>query len=447
MLPTIDLLRRMLSEQIQHKHDQGHVTEGLSDELAGLPDRYDALAAFAEKVADLPLRDDWPYVEPNDFEAILAECDPERATGPIAEIDLDDAARRVHTAFLSSVCGCVLGKPIEVNPSLAEIRAATEPLGEWPLTDYVSEPALENLGRRHGSWKATVRERIAWVEPDDDVNYTLMGMLVLERHGAGFTRAQLAELWTNHLPVKTTFGPERTVLVKAALHQQGRQFGCREEPAVDRWVDVFNPRDELCGAQIRADAYGYACPGRPDLAAELAWRDASLTHRRTGVYATMWTAAAIAAAQVLDDPLAVFETAQQYIPQRSRFFRIVNDSLEQVREASDWLDGYERIHGKYGAYTHCTVYQESGTLINTLRFADDIGDGIGKQVSQGNDTDSYGATAGSLLGCFFGPGHLEPRWLEPFHDDLHTALAWFYDRSLTGVAERMSRLPRLIAAG
>ena len=37
---------------------------------------------------------------------------------------------------------------------------------------------------------------------------------------------------------------------------------------------------------IRADAYGYACPGRPELAAELAWRDAGLTHRRTGIYGT-----------------------------------------------------------------------------------------------------------------------------------------------------------------
>jgi hypothetical protein len=48
-------------------------------------------------------------------------------------------------------------------------------------------------------------------------------------------------------------------------------------------VAVLNPKDEYCGALIRADAYGYACPGRPALAAELAWRDASLTHRRTGI--------------------------------------------------------------------------------------------------------------------------------------------------------------------
>ena len=95
---------------------------------------------------------------------------------------------------------------------------------------------------------------------------------------------------------------------------------------------------------------------------------------------------------------------------------------------------------------HCLIYQEVGTLINTLRFAEDIGDGICKQVSQGNDTDSYGATAGSLLGAYFGPGYLEERWLAPFNDDIHTALAWFYERSLSKLAKRMGALPKRVAA-
>jgi ADP-ribosylglycohydrolase len=91
------------------------------------------------------------------------------------------------------------------------------------------------------------------------------------------------------------------------------------------------------------------------------------------------------------------------------------------------------------------VLFESATRINTLRFAENINDGFCKQVMQGNDTDSYGATAGSLLGCYFGPGHLDPRLLEPFGDDIHTALCWFYDRSLSRLAERRGRLPQCFA--
>jgi len=92
------------------------------------------------------------------------------------------------------------------------------------------------------------------------------------------------------------------------------------------------------------------------------------------------------------------------------------------------------------------VYQECATLMNTLRFARSVGEGICLQVAQGNDTDSFGATAGSLLGVFFGPGHLEERWLAPFHDDLRTGLAQFHERSLSAVARRMGQLHGRVAA-
>ncbi|KKK88253.1 hypothetical protein LCGC14_2745050, partial [marine sediment metagenome] len=200
-----------------------------------------------------------------------------------------------------------------------------------------------------------------------------------------------------------------------------------------------------CGALIRADAYGYACPGRPALAAELAWRDAGWTHRRTGIYGTMFVAAAIAAAQVLDDWADVFETAMQFVPQCSRFCEIARDHFDMVRAASDWLDAYGHIHCKYGQWGTCKIYQEIGLLMNTLRFAEDVADGFCKQVSQGCDTDSFGCTAGSLLGAFFGPGHLEDRWLTPFNDDIRLGMTGCYERSLSKLAKRMARLPRLIA--
>jgi hypothetical protein len=325
------------------------------------------------------------------------------------------------------------------------VKKALEAVGEWPMRDYISQRVEPHLPRKfHASWTETVREKISYVAPDDDVNYTIMGMLILERAGLRFTKHDVRALWLHHLAIDTTFGPERTLLLKSGLLSMG---GVPVGDAdMQQWVTVLNPRDELCGALIRADAYGYACPGRPALAAELAWRDASFTHRRTGIYGTMYVAAVIACAQVMRDRLEIFNTALKFVPRRSRFHKIVSDSLNEVAQAGDWLDAYYRIHGKYKQYSHCDVYQEVGTLINTLRFAEDIGDGICKQVSQGNDTDSFGATAGSILGCYFGPGHLDDRWLRPFNDDLHTALAWFYERSLGKLARRMGELPKRIAS-
>jgi ADP-ribosylglycohydrolase len=159
----------------------------------------------------------------------------------------------------------------------------------------------------------------------------------------------------------------------------------------------------------------------------------------------MFVAAAIALAPVVDEPLAMFEGALAHVPQRSRFAASVANSLTEVAAASDWVDGYERVRRLHPEHTHCRIYQEVGTVINTLRFAGDVGDGIGKQVCQGNDTDSFGATAGSLLGAWFGPDGLEQRWLDPFGDRIHLALANVYEPSLSALAERVGRLPGKLA--
>ena len=440
MLPSVELLRKLLTMVISDKRDQGHITEGLDEELAALPDSLDSFKVFANRLSDLPLRDDWPYVEPTDLDAIWMECDPERPLGVMAHIDAEDARQRVRAAFLGRVCGCMLGKPFEINVSFDEIREALEPGGEWPLDDYPSERAILSLKEQQGQWRELVRERIDHVAPDDDINYTILGMLALENHGLDFTHADLLQLWLLNLPVAATFGPERTTLLKAGAHSLAELA-----PEFEKWVTVLNPGDELCGALIRADAYGYACPGHPALAASLAYRDASMTHRRTGVYGAMFVAAAIATAFVAKDPIEIFMTALGFVPRGSRFHEAVADSIREVSEASDWLDGYRRIHAKYESYGFCRIIQEVGTVINTVRFATSVGDGICKQVSQGNDTDSFGATAGSILGAFFGPGHLESRWVDPFRDDIHTALALFHDRSLSRLVDRMAELPSRIA--
>ena len=48
--------------------------------------------------------------------------------------------------------------------------------------------------------------------------------------------------------------------------------------------------------------------------------------------------------------------------------------------------------------------QEIGTVINTLKFARDAEEGIGMQVAQGNDSDSFACSCGSILGAYFADG-------------------------------------------
>jgi hypothetical protein len=434
----LPVVRRQIAIMISDKEEQGYEVDGLAAEHERTADDHSALYRLAATVDSAPLRADWPYVEPSGW----AEIATERSIDPQApDVDPEDAARRAAAGFHGSVAGCVLGKPVEIMADLDELRSALSAIGEWPLRSYIPE-AIHSVGglrELHPSWTESVRERLRWVPPDDDINYTVLGMMVIEEFGTAFTKAELRRLWVDNLPLGYTWGPERTFLTKQAL-----LMGLGDDPETDLEAlpASWNPGSELCGAMIRADAYGYAAPGRPDVASELAWRDASLTHRGNGIYGSMFAAALIAAAFTTTDWRVLAETALSCIPARSRLAEIVADSIDRVAGAGSWLEGYESIHDRYRAYGHCRVFQETGTLINTLRFAERVDHGICLQVSQGNDTDSYGATSGAILGVRFGPGHLGPEWIEPFHDVLHTRVAGFWESSLSATAERIGDLAR-----
>lgn len=432
MFPATEHVRARLRVALAERAEQGYDTAGL--DLDAVPDSLDALAGFAERIAAAPLRADWPYVEPDDLHEILAECDPGRAR-ELGALDPQRARAIAESAWLTRVAGCMLGKPFEIDPTMDELRAALEPEGRWPLDDYPTEAVIDRLRERQGQWDELVAERLDHVVPDDDLNYTILAMLLLEQHGLDWTRDDLLALWALNLPVRATFGPERTLLARAAtaMLEPGAPID------VGAWAREVQPGSELCGALIRVDAYAYASLGRPARAAELAWRDASCTHNKTGVYASMFVAAAIAAAP-FGTGLDAFRIALGHIPQRSRFADGARACLAEVEAAADLEDGYRRIVALFPGRTHCRIWQEVGTLMNTMRFATDPGHGICLQVMQGNDTDSFGATAGSLLGATFEPRALDARWLAPLGDDLRTALALFHERSLAAVTARMGGL-------
>jgi ADP-ribosylglycohydrolase len=154
----------------------------------------------------------------------------------------------------------------------------------------------------------------------------------------------------------------------------------------------------------------------------------------------MFVAAAIAAAFVASDPLAPFVEALRFVPHRSRFYEAVTQQLDIVQNADRWEDASEEIQERFGTFGSCHIIQEIGCLMTSVRFAESVGHGICLQVSQGYDTDSFAARAGSILGAYFGPGHLDERWLSPFGDEIRTTVAVLHECSLSAVAKRMGAL-------
>jgi len=464
MLIKFTTLKERLHGVILNKGEQGYDTSGLQEKLDNIPESFDSILSFLDEINSLKIRNDWEYVEPSSIEEIKANSDANRIKSKITEIDLKDSSSKVEAAFLASICGCILGKPLEASLTGDEIKQALIRSNQWPLNNYVTGSIKEFLPRVHSSHVETTRENIRYVAPDDDINYTIMGMLILEKFGTEFTHENMEELWIHHLPINTTFGPERTRLLNIGLNsldpiprsnflskggvgktQKSENYNTQKSEKyvkeIDAINDYLNPGDELCGAAIRADAYGYALPGNPELSSELAARDASFTHNRTGVYGTMFIAALISCALVMKKKDEIISTALQYVPQKSRFYLRSKICFDELQKATNWEDGYSRINNLLKEYGHCRIYQEIGMLMNSFMFSNNTSEGICIQVSQGADTDSFGATSGSVLGSYYGHDGLDKKWLSLFNDDIHTGMAWFFERSVSKLAKRMGELP------
>src|SRR5262249_24130013 len=178
----------------------------------------------------------------------------------------DETGRdRAHAAWLGRCAGCVLGKPVE-GWTRETIREYLELENAYPLVDYF--PAATGNGfEMRECWPTTTRGRIDSVARDDDIDYTIVGLHVLEEHGASIGPDDVGREWLDRLPFTRVYTAERAAY-RNLLH------GLKPpETATYR-----NPYREWIGAQIRADVWGYVSPGRPRQAARLAYRDATLSH-------------------------------------------------------------------------------------------------------------------------------------------------------------------------
>jgi ADP-ribosylglycohydrolase len=252
---------------------------------------------------------------------------------------------------------------------------------------------------------------------DDDLNYPLLNILLLQRHGRDFTTTDVARLWLDELPAGRTFTAERIAY---------RNLLTGIDPP--RTARHRNPFREWIGALIRADVHGWTNPGDPAAAAEQAHRDATLTHTANGVYAAMFTAATIAeAATGASDVHQCLRTGLGVVPAGSRLAQAVHHAVQLARTTDDFDTVVDELHATHRAYHWVHAIPNSALLAAALTHADgDFTGSICRAVSGGWDTDSNGATAGSIAGLLAGdPTALPDRWTTPLKNQLATSIADF----------------------
>lgn len=371
-------------------------------------------------------RSGYPFREPTDLRAIASErpAPPPRVSVDLSAKELED---RLLGAWLGRCAGCMLGKPVE-GWSRERIAKALKAAGEYPLRGpYFPAAAFPEPDRAR--LLPLTREGVKRAERDDDLDYTLLNLMVYEARGSRFSTEDVAEAWLSLLPYHLTYTAERAAYRNLVL-------GFKPPDT----ATYLNPYREWIGAQIRADLWGYVSPGDPGRAAELAYRDARLSHVKNGVYGEMLVAAMLALAYAIDSPRKLVEEALKVIPESSRLAEAVRYVLSIYAKGLEWEEAVEEVLRRYGSYHPVHTINNAAVVVAALLWGEgDFARTVVYAVTAGLDTDCNGATAGSVVGLMRGASNLPREWVEPLNDRLATALSGLGEIRISELAKRTAK--------
>jgi len=365
-------------------------------------------------VASAKIKEGYSYVEPSDLEQIqmMRQGANERYSYDKAKIK-----DKIYGAWLGRICGCMLGKSVEgvrtndLVPFLKETK-------NYPMYRYICRTDLQNIDLTKYKFNFAGRvyaDEIDGMPVDDDTNYVVLAQKIIEKYGKDFTPYDISRAWLTYQGKDAYCTAERVAFcnfVKGYAPPQSAVYK--------------NPYREWIGAQIRGDYFGYINPGDPKLAAEMAWRDASISHVKNGIYGEMFVAAMLAIAATTNSIEKIITLGLAEIPPTSRLYECVMSILDSYKSGMSEQDCFKMIHKKYDEHSEhdwCHTISNAMIVAASLLYGEgDFSKSICMAVETGFDTDCNGATVGSILGMANGKETISEDWSAPISNKLHTSI-------------------------
>lgn len=386
---------------------------------------YHALWALREQ----GIRADYPFHEPDDFESIIADAPDAPALDRLSD---DEYAERIKGAWYGRIGGVILGKPFEMRIDRKFIKRYLESVDAYPLNDWAPHES-EELGVTLRCKPSTLGN-VQYAEPDDDIHYTILGLMLLEERGFGFSKLDVANNHLRNIPYHW--------LWSCARQSYYHMVNLREDRPVEEQIDEFptkiNPLREGINTAIRADFWGYIAPGDPRRAARIAYREVTLNAVKNGVYSSMFVAGALSAALSRNPSVAtIIAGGLSVIPRRSRLAQIVLDVIDWYERDRDWVTVCDRVYDIYGhlPFNH-SLHNMAFVALSLIHGQLDYSKTITTAVMCGMDTDCTSGTAASIVGAAVGYDGLDMRWIDPFNDHVKTVVAGFGHGTISGLVER-----------
>lgn len=366
-------------------------------------------------VLNADMREGYKYNEPNELDEIKALRKPHELESVMP--DNDTLRKKLLGAWTGRACGCLLGKPVEGIRS-NELIPLFKETGNYPMHRYILSTDITNEVCSH--YKFWLRNKcyadtVDGMPVDDDTNYVVMAQKLIEEFDRDFESEDVASMWLKSQSVHSYFTAERTAYINF--------INCIMPPSSAMYKNVAR---EWIGAQIRGDYFGYINPGKPEEAAEMAYRDARISHTKNGIYGEMFASAMLALAAVTDNIEDIIYGGLAQIPQTSRLYEAVTGIIDGYKNGVTVDECFDFIHNAYDEHTDhgwCHVISNAMVVTVALLYGEgDFGKSICIAVGMAFDTDCNGATVGSILGMRNTIDGIDEYWKKPINGKIHTSL-------------------------
>lgn len=303
---------------------------------------------------------------------------------------------QIHAGWLGEIIGSALGTAVEGFKS----SQLWEVFGE--IDGYVKPPETLN----------------------DDITFELALLEAFREKGYDITSDDIADRWVGLIPFAYTAEEVALRHLRSGVYPPDSGY-------------LVNPYREMIGAAMRAAICGALAPGRPRLAAELAWKDGRVSHHNNGILAEVFNAVMVSMAYVETDMRTVLQKAIAAVPADSELYTVLEFAQNACKSSSTYREAWEKCEERYKQYNWVHCYPNMASEVIAITFAgNDFNKAMSILIMAGQDNDCTGGPIGHAYGVMLGTKALDTKFTEPLEDRLDTYVRTMETQSITSLSEK-----------
>ena len=333
-----------------------------------------------DRAPKLPDHPHWKYTQYKSFEQYSSSV--KFPAYPPLELTRSELYDRIYAGWMAQICAGAVGTPLEGYHTLNIEKAYG-----W-VDGYTKMPEQYN----------------------DDLTFELVFLEEFAKAGNRVAADDIAEMWAARIPNAYTAELIALKNVKDGIYPP--ESGT-----------YHNPFCEFIGAQMRGGVCGMVAPGNPALAAELAWRDATVSHANNGILGEVFNAVMVSLGFVEKDLRKICRMAIDMMPADSEYRAVVEYAWKACEKYGNWRDAWLDCDQKYKEYCWIHAFPNACIEVVGLYFSDNSFDRLVSVTAMcGLDVDCNCAQVANIPAVYAGMSVLDKRWWEPFGSVMETYL-------------------------